>query len=85
VCFLSTVVISAVLMMVGVLFSYSSGYYYFYYSIRKHEAASQGLKSQSCSLPMTFTNYCREKMLALIIFSFLIGFACLRSGEKGAL
>jgi Na+/H+-dicarboxylate symporter len=26
----------------------------------------------------------REKMLALIIFSFLIGFACLRSGEKGA-
>jgi Na+/H+-dicarboxylate symporter len=23
-------------------------------------------------------------MLALIIFSFLIGFACLRSGEKGA-
>jgi Na+/H+-dicarboxylate symporter len=27
----------------------------------------------------------REKMLALIIFSFLIGFACLRSGEKGAL
>jgi Na+/H+-dicarboxylate symporter len=35
--FFSTVVISAVLMMVGVLFSYSSGYYYFYYSIRKHE------------------------------------------------
>jgi Na+/H+-dicarboxylate symporter len=24
----------------------------------------------------------REKMLALIIFSFLIGFASLRSGEK---
>jgi Na+/H+-dicarboxylate symporter len=48
------------------------------------KSASQGLKSQSCSLPMT-TNYCREKMLALIIFSFLIGFACLRSGEKGAL
>jgi Na+/H+-dicarboxylate symporter len=49
------------------------------------KSASQGLKSQSCSLPMTSTNYCREKMLALIIFSFLIGFACLRSGEKGSL
>jgi Na+/H+-dicarboxylate symporter len=31
---------------------------------------------------MIFINYCREKMLALIIFSFLIGFASLRSGEK---
>jgi Na+/H+-dicarboxylate symporter len=32
---------------------------------------------------MTLQITVERKMLALIIFSFLIGFACLRSGEKG--
>jgi Na+/H+-dicarboxylate symporter len=46
------------------------------------KSASQGLKSQSCSLPMTLQITVERKMLALIIFSFLIGFACLRSGKR---
>jgi hypothetical protein len=82
--FLSTVVISAVLMMVGVLlFPIHQDIIISTIPLESMKSASPGLKSQSCSLPMTFTNYCREKMLALIIFSFLIGF-CLRSGEKGS-
>jgi hypothetical protein len=32
------------------------------------KSASQGLKSQSCSLPMTFTNYCRGNVSFNYIF-----------------
>jgi Na+/H+-dicarboxylate symporter len=39
----------------------------------------------SCAASNDFYKYCRRKMLALIIFSFLIGFACLRSGERALL
>jgi hypothetical protein len=41
--FLSTVVISAILMMIGVLlFSYSSGYYYFKIPLESMQSASPG-------------------------------------------
>jgi hypothetical protein len=35
------------------------------------KSASQGLKSQSCSLPMTSTNYCREKNVSFNYIFFL--------------
>jgi hypothetical protein len=71
VCFLSTVVISAVLMMVGVLlFPIHQDIIISTIPLESMKSASQGLKSQSCSLPMT-TNYCREKNVSFNYIFFL--------------
>jgi Na+/H+-dicarboxylate symporter len=81
--FLSTVVISAVLMMVGVLlFPIHQDIIISTIPLESMKSASQGLKSQSCSLPMTFTNYCREKNVSFN-YIFFLDWICLFAWRKG--
>ena len=84
--FLSTVLISAILMIIGVLL----------FPIHQDiiiskiplESIQSGNAGSQITLLLTAGDFyellSRKSMLALIIFSFLIGFASLRSGEKGA-
>jgi Na+/H+-dicarboxylate symporter len=82
--FLSTVVISAVLMMVGVLlFPIHQDIIISTIPLESMKSASQGLKSQSCSLPMTSTNYCREKNVSFN-YIFFLDWICLFAWRKGA-
>ncbi|WP_310378807.1 dicarboxylate/amino acid:cation symporter [Flavobacterium sp.] len=83
--FLGTVLISAILMMVGVLlFPVQQDIIISKLPLETIQGSSPG--SQITQL-LTATDFyellSRKSMLALIIFSFLIGFATLQSGEKG--
>jgi Na+/H+-dicarboxylate symporter len=84
--FLGTVLISAILMMVGVLlFPIQQDIIISKIPLETIQGSSPG--SQITQL-LTATDFyellSRKSMLALIIFSFLIGFATLQSGEKGS-
>lgn len=84
--FLSTVVISAILMMIGVLlFPIHQDIIISKIPLESMQSAGPGSQITELLTANDFYKLLsREKMLALIIFSFLIGFASLRSGEKGA-
>jgi Na+/H+-dicarboxylate symporter len=83
--FLGTVIISAVIMMAGVLL----------FPVQQHIIASKlplesiqtGNAGTQITQLLTVTDFfeilSRKNMLALIFFSFLVGFSSLRSGEKG--
>lgn len=83
--FLGTVIISSVLMIVGVLI------FPIHQDIIISKIPLENIQSTSAGSQITqlltandfFELLSRKNMLALIIFSFLIGFASLQSGEKG--
>lgn len=83
--FLGTVIISAILMIVAVLF------FPVHQDIVISKIPLETIQDSSSGSQITqlftandfFELLSRKNMLALIVFSFLIGFACLRSGEKG--
>jgi Na+/H+-dicarboxylate symporter len=83
--FLSTVIISAILMMIGVLlFPIHQDIIISKIPLESMQSTSPGSQITELLTASDFYKLLsREKMLALIIFSFLIGFASLRSGEKG--
>jgi Na+/H+-dicarboxylate symporter len=84
--FLSTVLISAILMIIGVLL------FPIHQDIIISKIPLESIQSGDAGSQITqlltagdfYELLSRKSMLALIIFSFLIGFASLRSGEKGA-
>jgi Na+/H+-dicarboxylate symporter len=84
--FLSTVLISAILMIIGVLL------FPIHQDIIISKLPLESIQSGNAGSQITqlltagdfYELLSRKSMLALIIFSFLIGFASLRSGEKGA-
>ncbi|HEY4628774.1 MAG TPA: dicarboxylate/amino acid:cation symporter [Flavobacterium sp.] len=84
--FLSTVLISAILMIIGVLL------FPIHQDIIISKIPLESIQSGNAGSQITqlltagdfYELLSRKRMLALIIFSFLIGFASLRSGEKGA-
>ncbi|MFE3868051.1 dicarboxylate/amino acid:cation symporter [Flavobacterium sp. LS2P90] len=84
--FLSTVLISAILMIIGVLL------FPIHQDIIISKIPLESIQSSNTGSQITqlltagdfYELLSRKSMLALIIFSFLIGFASLRSGEKGA-
>lgn len=83
--FLGTVIISAILMIVAVLF------FPVHQDIIISKIPLETIQDSSPGSQITqlftandfFELLSRKNMLALIVFSFLTGFACLRSGEKG--
>lgn len=83
--FLGTVIISALVMIIGVLV------FPIHFEMTSSNIALEEIKMGSTGSQITqllttndfFELLSRKNMLALIIFSFLIGFAGLRSGEKG--
>ncbi len=83
--FLGTVLISAILMVVGVLiFPIDQEFVNSKIPLEIIENTSTGSQiTQLLTANDFFELLSRKNMLALIIFSFLIGFASLRSGEKG--
>ncbi|MFV8369122.1 dicarboxylate/amino acid:cation symporter [Flavobacterium sp. LB2R40] len=83
--FLSTVLISAILMIIGVLlFPIHQDIISSKLPIEAVEVSSAGSQiTQLLTANDFFELLSRKNMLALIIFSFLIGFASLNSGEKG--
>ncbi|RDI51197.1 dicarboxylate/amino acid:cation symporter [Flavobacterium glaciei] len=83
--FLSTVLISAILMLVGVLlFPIQQDIIISKLPLESiHESSAGSQITQLLTASDFFELLSRKNMLALIIFSFLIGFASLQSGEKG--
>ncbi len=83
--FLFTVLVSAILMLVGVLlFPIQQNIILSQVPIEMVETGSAGSQiTQLLTASDFFELLSRKNMLALIIFSFLIGFGCLNSGEKG--
>ncbi|SDW97556.1 dicarboxylate/amino acid:cation symporter [Flavobacterium degerlachei] len=83
--FLSTVLISAILMIIGVmLFPIHQDIIISRIPLESIQSASGGSQiTQLLTANDFYELLSRKSMLALIIFSFLIGFASLRSGEKG--
>lgn len=83
--FLCTVVISAILMMVGVLlFPIQQDIIISKLPFENLQGSSPGSQiTQLLTANDFYELLSRKSMLALIIFSFLIGFATLQSGEKG--
>ena len=83
--FLSTVVISAVLMLISVLlFPIQQDIIISKIPLEHIQKSSAGSQiTQLLTASDFFELLSRKNMLALIIFSFLIGFASLQSGEKG--
>jgi Na+/H+-dicarboxylate symporter len=83
--FLSTVLISAILMIIGVmLFPIHQDIIISKITLESMQSASGGSQiTQLLTANDFYELLSRKSMLALIIFSFLIGFASLRSGEKG--
>ncbi len=83
--FLSTVIISAILMIIGVLL------FPIHQDIIISKIPLESIKESSVGSQVTqlltvnefYELLSRKNMLALILFSFLIGFAALRSGKKG--
>lgn len=84
--FLATVIISSLLMMFGILL------FPIHQEVVVSQLAIESVASTSAGDQITqlltandfFELLSRKNMLALILFSFLIGFSSLRSGEKGA-
>ncbi len=83
--FLSTVLISAILMLVAVLlFPIQQDIIISKLPLETIQKSSAGSQiTQLLTAGDFFELLSRKNMLALIIFSFLIGFASLQSGEKG--
>ncbi len=83
--FLGTVIISSVLMIVGVLiFPIQQDIIISKIPLENIQSTSAGSQiTQLLTANDFFELLSRKNMLALIIFSFLIGFASLQSGEKG--
>jgi Na+/H+-dicarboxylate symporter len=83
--FLSTVLISAILMLVAVLlFPIQQDIIFSKLPLETIQESSAGSQiTQLLTAGDFFELLSRKNMLALIIFSFLIGFASLQSGEKG--
>jgi Na+/H+-dicarboxylate symporter len=83
--FLSTVLISAILMLVAVLlFPIQQDIIISKLPLETIQESSAGSQiTQLITAGDFFELLSRKNMLALIIFSFLIGFASLQSGEKG--
>ena len=83
--FLFTVLVSAILMLVGVLlFPIQQDFILSQVPLEMVETGTAGSQiTQLLTASDFFELLSRKNMLALIIFSFLIGFACLNSGEKG--
>ena len=83
--FLSTVLISAILMLVAVLlFPIQQDIIISKIPLETIQESSTGSQiTQLLTASDFFELLSRKNMLALIIFSFLIGFASLHSGEKG--
>ncbi|WP_338646343.1 dicarboxylate/amino acid:cation symporter [Flavobacterium sp. KS-LB2] len=83
--FLSTVLISAILMLVAVLlFPIQQDIIISKLPLETIQESSAGSQiTQLLTAGDFFELLSRKNMLALIIFSFLIGFASLQSGEKG--
>ncbi len=83
--FLSTVIISAVLMIVGVLvFPIQQDIIISKIPLETIQTGSAGSQiTQLLTANDFFELLSRKNMLALILFSFLIGFASMNSGEKG--
>lgn len=83
--FLTTVLISAILMIVGVLlFPIQQDIIISKIPLEMVKTGSAGMQiTQLLTANDFFELLSRKNMLALIIFSFLIGFASLHSGEKG--
>ena len=83
--FLTTVLISAILMIVAVLlFPIHQDIVIATLPLEAiHETSGGSQITQLLTASDFYELLSRKSMLALIIFSFLIGFACLQSGEKG--
>lgn len=83
--FLGTVLISAILMMLGVLlFPVHQDFVVSKIPLESMQTASPGSQiTQLLTANDFYELLSRKSMLALIIFSFLVGFATLQSGEKG--
>lgn len=83
--FLGTVLISAILMLIGVLlFPIQQDIIISKIPLETIQESSAGSQiTQLLTASDFFELLSRKNMLALIIFSFLIGFASLQSGEKG--
>ncbi|MDD2675166.1 MAG: dicarboxylate/amino acid:cation symporter [Flavobacterium sp.] len=83
--FLSTVLISAILMIVGVLlFPIQQDIIISKIPLETIQESTTGSQiTQLLTAGDFYELLSRKSMLALIIFSFLIGFASLQSGEKG--
>lgn len=83
--FLSTVVISAALMIVGVLlFPIHQDFIAAKTALETVQTGSAGTQlTQLITVNDFYEILSRKNMLALIIFSFLVGFATLRAQEKG--
>lgn len=83
--FLSTVLISAIIMIIGVLlFPIHQDIIISKIPLESMQTASPGSQiTQLLTANDFYELLSRKSMLALIIFSFLIGFASLRSGVKG--
>jgi Na+/H+-dicarboxylate symporter len=83
--FLGTVLISAVLMIIGVLFfPIHQDFVVSKIPLENIQAGNAGSQiTQLLTANDFYELLSRKSMLALILFSFLIGFATLQSGEKG--
>lgn len=83
--FLSTVLVSAILMIVAVfIFPIHQDIIISKMPLESMQASSGGSQiTQLLTANDFYELLSRKSMLALILFSFLIGFASLRSGEKG--
>ena len=84
--FLGTIIISSILMIVGVLiFPIQQDIIISKIPLENIQSTSAGSQiTQLLTANDFFELLSRKNMLALIIFSFLIGFASLQSGEKGS-
>jgi Na+/H+-dicarboxylate symporter len=83
--FLGTVLISAILMILGVLFfPIHQDFVVSKIPLENIQAGNPGSQiTQLLTANDFYELLSRKSMLALILFSFLIGFATLQSGEKG--
>ena len=83
--FLVTVITSAVLMMIGILiFPIHQDFIAAKMALETIQTGSAGTQlTQLLTVNDFYEILSRKNMLALIIFSFLVGFSTLRTGEKG--
>jgi Na+/H+-dicarboxylate symporter len=83
--FLGTVLISSILMILGVLFfPIQQDFVVSKMAIEQVESGNAGSQiTQLLTANDFFELLSRKSMLALILFSFLVGFATLQSGDKG--
>ncbi|MGL2986963.1 dicarboxylate/amino acid:cation symporter [Flavobacterium sp. RSSA_27] len=83
--FVTTVVISAVVMVVGMLlFPIDTSVFVSQNPVTSvHEVGSGSALTQLLTVNDFYEILSRKNMLALILFSFLMGFATLNAGEKG--